>query len=143
RLLFVHGDIDIAVDDLCRIGPEIDADRRAFRLPRLVVEATIVLGTFDDVAHDKPVGKMNALVRTQAVGRKIVVVGAAVDGIGAAGRVESDDILLVDIVGRADPDPALRHVLSPLRSHSAAATPLGSIPSSSFRARPGTLRTTK
>src|ERR1700753_1475281 len=74
-------DHDAAVLDLDRVGLEIDADRRAFGLAGLVVEAAVMHRAFDDVAHHQSVGKLHLFVGTEAVGRVVFVLRAAIDRI--------------------------------------------------------------
>src|SRR4051794_12146423 len=70
-----------ATFDASGVSDEIDADRSALRLAGLVVEAPVVLGALDDVVHHQAARKRDALVRAQPIGRKIFVLGAAIDRV--------------------------------------------------------------
>src|SRR4051794_25266220 len=72
-------DEDFAGLDLHRIGPKIDTYGSAPRGSGSIVEAAIVLRTFDDVAHDQTVGEVHLLVCAQAVSRIILIVWRAID----------------------------------------------------------------
>ena len=52
-----------------------------------------------------PSGEMHLLMRAEAVGGEVLVVGRAIDREGAPGMVEADDVLLLDIVDAAGLDP--------------------------------------
>src|SRR5690606_1101338 len=95
--------------DLDGIGPEIDADGRALGFAGLVIEAAVMLGTFDDVVHHQPVGEMDLLVRAEPVGGVIGVLRAAVDREGASVVIETDHVFLIDLPGVANLDPVIAH----------------------------------
>ena len=100
-------DEDVAILDLCFVGLEIDADGCALGGPRAVIEAAIMLWTFDCVIHHEPVGEVNRFMGTKPVGREILII-LAIDGEGLVAMVEADDVLVRNCVGFAGFDP-LRH----------------------------------
>src|SRR5215475_14609409 len=55
-------DIDRAVNDLGRMGAEVDEHGSAERLAAGVVKAPVVLGALDDIAHDQAVTEQRLLM---------------------------------------------------------------------------------
>src|SRR5579883_463004 len=78
-----------AAFDLHRIGPQVDAGRRALRAARGEIEAAIVLRAFDDRSHHQSVGEVDLLMRAETVGGEIAIVVGTIDGEGAAAIVET------------------------------------------------------
>ena len=72
--------VDEAVLPPRGIDDEIDENRSAERPARPVVEATVVLRTFDDVVDHHAVGEMRLLVGAVPVGCEELVTGASIDG---------------------------------------------------------------
>ena len=61
-------DEDLSGFHLDRIGLEIHTRGCSLCGAGTIVETTIVLWTFDDVVHYEAIGKMNLLMRAQAIG---------------------------------------------------------------------------
>ena len=89
-----------AVFDLERRGLQVDTDRRTFGLAGAQVEATVVLGAFDNVAHHQPVGKVNLRMRAEPVGGEEPSVLVMADGEGAAGMVEAHHVVCGSAAGQ-------------------------------------------
>src|SRR5689334_21970007 len=98
-------DIESAVLDLHGIGLEIDAGWCPHGLAVGVVEAGIMLGAFYDVVHDEPVREMDLLMRAQAIGRIIFIIGRTIDREGPAAVFETDHVFGVNVFSRAGFDP--------------------------------------
>src|SRR6056297_154610 len=105
--------LDAAVLHPGGVGRQRHADRTPECRARLVVETPVVLGTFDRVVHHQTVGQMHLLVCAEPVGAPDPAVEVAVDGEGPLAVVETDHVLLLDPVQRADIDP-VGHPVSPL-----------------------------
>ncbi|EEF24659.1 conserved hypothetical protein, partial [Ricinus communis] len=89
----------------------VDADGGAAGFAGAIVEAAVMFRTFDDIVHDEPVGQMHLLMRAHAVGRKELVIGAAIDRECPASVIKADHILILDIVDLAGLDPVAHPIL--------------------------------
>src|SRR5262249_26998378 len=103
----VDRDEHLSALDLDLVGLQVDADRRALGPAGAIVEASVVLRTFDDVVEHQPVGEMGVFVGADALGGEILVAGRAIDGIFAPLMVEADHVLRLDLAGVAGLDPLL------------------------------------
>src|SRR5262245_39781664 len=104
---------DSAVFDFHGIGGKVDANRRPLGLPRLVVETAVVLGTFDDLVHDKAISQMDLLVGAEPICCEKLIVRTAIDRKGPALMIEPHDIFLVDVLDGTDFDPISAHLVLP------------------------------
>src|SRR3984957_2739890 len=95
--------------DLHRISREIDAGRRALRFAGGEVEAAVVHRAFNDRVLNETVGEFDCLMRAQAIGRKIAVVGGAVERVLLALVLERRHVFGQNPVDGAGVDPALAH----------------------------------
>src|SRR5689334_4075052 len=98
-------DMDRAVDDLGRIGAEVDEHGSAERLAAGVVKAPVVLGALDDIAHDQAIAEQRLLMGAVAIGGVVSAVRGAVYRVGVAAVIEGNDVLGVNVAGRAGSDP--------------------------------------
>src|SRR6202042_1067441 len=101
QAMSAHVNVDGAVLDPDRVGAQVDEHRGAERLAAGVVEAAVVHGAFDDAAIDQAVAQQRLLVGAVAFGGMKGVVRRPVDRVRAAGMAERDDVLGVDVIGRA------------------------------------------
>ena len=96
------------------VGFQSNARRKTPRRTVGDVEASVVLGAFDQRARDKAVGQMGVAMRTQSVAGVKTAVGGAINGVGLAFVVEADDVFPPQEVAVANLDPAV-HRAGPSR----------------------------
>src|SRR5690554_2148789 len=87
-LTSIQADVDPAAFHFGGIGLEVDAGGSVLGLAGLVVEAAVVLGALDDVAHHQAVGQVHRLVGAEPGGGEHLVVRAAVYGQGPLAAVD-------------------------------------------------------
>src|SRR5271168_2659355 len=85
-------DEQLAALDLHRIGREIDTGGRALRFAGGEVEPSVVHRAFDYRALDEAVGKLDLLVRAQAVGGEKAIVCGPVERVWAPLVLERGDV---------------------------------------------------
>ncbi|HEV7611391.1 MAG TPA: hypothetical protein VGO37_05905 [Steroidobacteraceae bacterium] len=68
------------------------------------MKPTLMQGTLDDVANHQTIGQVSTAVGAKIRG-SVEAVGRVVDGVGAPGEIESNDIFGVDIRSSTYADP--------------------------------------
>ena len=92
---------DSAGSDADRVGLEGDAGGSGPRFAAADVETALVFQAFDDGVDDDAVGQLDLLVGAEAVGGIKRALQRPIDRIGLRPAVETDHVLLVDLLDGA------------------------------------------
>ena len=100
---------DRAIDHSHGVAAKVDDSRDALRLSRGEVEPAIVFWALDRGPLNETVGQMNVGVGALTIGRKDAIVKCAIDRICPGSVVETDDVVLLNLIELADLHPMLAH----------------------------------